>query len=157
MQLRIVVTRPLATTWRVRFRPDATAEFTHALTVGQAWLGDELAPALPVAGLNAADGRAIWLLLDDSGGTTLQAVLVRLIGPGEVESIQRVDVPQPVTGFAMSDDDTLVALGLGFDEPWPFVLARVSDDAPTTATSPVIEGLRIGLVPATAGEEWPGG
>ena len=134
--------------------PGARAELLDALEVGRAWLGDELAPAVPVAGQNAADGRGIWLLLDDSRGAAHQAILARLTDPGVVAEVHRFDVPQAVSGLRLSDDDTFAALYLGLDEPWPFVLAPIGDGH-STATSAPIDGLLAALVPASA-DTWPG-
>jgi hypothetical protein len=132
------------------------AELSDAFGIGKGWLGDLLAPALPVAGSNAADGAGIWLLLDQPRGSQHQAILVRLTGPGVVGTVNRFDMPTAAVGFAMSDDDTMVALDVGLDAPWPFMLAQVRDDLSTTTLGPVIDGLRVNLVPASVADGWPG-
>lgn len=143
---------------RFRLEPPsagATADLIEPDTVGRAWLGDRLAPAIPVTGVNASDGEAIWMLLDGWAGTTRQAIVAKLTGPGEIASVHRFDVPEAVTHFELSPDDTWVALDLRLDDPWPFVFAAVDDDAPTSETSPVIDGLLLGLVPAAEADAWP--
>ena len=155
----VVAGTPTIISRRFRLEPPSTGaavELTEADTVGRRWLGDLLAPAVPVTALDSADRDAVWVLLDEARGSQHQAVLAKLTAPGEIASLQRFDVPRPVVGFGLSDDDTLVALDLGRDAPWPFVLARVGDKA-TTATSRVIDGLRLRVLPADEAEGWPSG
>jgi hypothetical protein len=131
-------------------------QLIDAMTVGKSWLGESLAPAVPVAAQNAADGEAIWVLLDQSDGDLYEAVLAKVTGPDEIALVRRFDVPMTVTGaLRLSDDDAHAALGLGSDAPWPFVVVPLvgGDDTPTN-TGPPVDGLLLGLVPAAA-DAWP--
>ena len=134
----------------------AADELTDADTLGRQWLGELLAPAVPVSGTNAASGGAVWMLLDEPHGSQHQAVLAKLTGSGAIGSVDRFDVPSAVVGFTMSDDDKSVALQLGAEDPWPFVLARVGGgDGSTAEISPVIDGQLLGIVPAATADRWP--
>ncbi|MCY7417809.1 MAG: hypothetical protein LH650_04805 [Chloroflexi bacterium] len=121
------------------------------------WYHDELAPATPVHSQFAADGEAVWLLLDETVGPTPRAVLAKLTGAGQIASVQTIAFPEgPVAGLRLSSDDTYAAIYLG-SEYTRFVLVPVAADEPPATAGPAIDGFLVGLVPAAAADAWPVG
>lgn len=105
----------------------------------------------------SVDGAALWRLFDDVASTAPQAVLAMVTGPGEVASVQAIDVPvRPVQWFELSPDDAFAAIFFGNDEPQRFVLAPLTPGDHSGSTPAVIDGSLAGLVPAATADAWPG-
>jgi hypothetical protein len=110
----------------------------------------------------AADGEAVWWLLDERVGPGPRALLAKLhvegpvegkvTAPEMVELVRRFDLPAAPTGFTPSPDDTLMAVHL--EGPLPrFVL--VSPEPETATVSEVIDGALAGFVPAAIADALP--
>ena len=131
-------------------RPDLDHPETWAMPADHPLAGGAL---VSERGVVAADGTAVWQLLDNPAAG--RVVLVRLSGPRTVDSARAFQLPETPAWLSLAPDDTSVAIVFAGADADRFVLASIGDEVETISPGPTISGVVAGLVPGANADAWP--